>query len=152
MNKSKKIILIILIILTIVFLVSWINTINATEIVQNVANKSSNSTKNEAKINGLADKDKLIKIGDLNADTYINIQDATIVLNYCAQLASGMDISDYDYAKKFLDVNGDGHIRVDDATIILSYYSSSAAGLFDDKEYDIQEFVKEQILKNNTNE
>lgn len=68
--------------------------------------------------------------GDLNGDKTADISDATIVLTIYANMAAGIDVSDYTETQlSSADVDGDGVIAVTDASFILTYYSHSFAGI-----------------------
>ncbi len=70
-----------------------------------------------------------IQTGDADLDGNITIQDASITLQYYAQLAAGnrSTLLEGD-GLTAADVNGDGSITIQDAAWILEYYAESAAG------------------------
>ena len=67
-----------------------------------------------------------IKGGDVNEDGYTDARDATIILNYYADISCDLDVSTNKYLesiKKYGDVDEDGKISGIDATEILCYYT-----------------------------
>lgn len=71
--------------------------------------------------------ERSFKGGDVNEDGYIDARDATIILNYYADISCDLDVSANKYLesiKKYGDVNEDSWINGMDATRILNYYSS----------------------------
>ena len=67
-----------------------------------------------------------IKGGDVNVDSLIDARDATIVLDYYADLSCELDVSKNKYLDSILkygDVNEDEVIDCRDATNILNYYA-----------------------------
>ncbi len=67
--------------------------------------------------------------GDVNANSLIDISDATLVLTHYAQTAAGMGGSLSEAQLKAGDTDGDSSITISDATAILRYYAEKAAGL-----------------------
>ncbi|MGN0630892.1 MAG: leucine-rich repeat protein, partial [Ruminococcus sp.] len=68
--------------------------------------------------------------GNINGDEVVDISDATMVLNIYANLAAGIDVSDYTEAQiSAADVDSDGNVTITDATFILTYYAQNAAGI-----------------------
>jgi len=66
--------------------------------------------------------------GDLNGDSKIDANDATLVLVNYSLLSTGAKITLTEAQKKAADVNGDGKIDASDATLILQYYSYVSTG------------------------
>ena len=67
-----------------------------------------------------------IKGGDVNEDGYTDARDATIILDYYADISCDLDVSTNKYLesiKKYGDVDEDGKISGIDATEILCYYT-----------------------------
>ena len=67
--------------------------------------------------------------GDVNANSLIDISDATLVLTHYAQTAAGMGGSLSEAQLKAGDTDGDSSITISDETAILRYYAEKAAGL-----------------------
>lgn len=78
-------------------------------------------------ISGLASKDKLKTVGDLNADGEITVNDASICLGIIAKLGAGYKVDDY--VIKYADINKDGKVTSVDAYMILLYYAKKCAGI-----------------------
>ncbi len=55
--------------------------------------------------------------GDANHDDKVNLDDATLILQYYVGTAPA------DFCTKRTDVNGDGEIALDDATLVIQYYA-----------------------------
>lgn len=72
-----------------------------------------------------ASADDILK-GDANNDGYVDLDDASAVLDTYAGAAAGLETAGYSEAA---DVDEDGKITLDDAVYILSYYAQTAAGL-----------------------
>lgn len=70
-------------------------------------------------------------LGDANADGSVTVDDASLVLNYYAKKAAGLEVEGLEEFKNITvgDVDKNGEISVDDASMILSYYAKEAAGL-----------------------
>ncbi|MGN0593510.1 MAG: bacterial Ig-like domain-containing protein [Ruminococcus sp.] len=64
--------------------------------------------------------------GDINQDGAIGIDDATMVLEYYARTAAGIDA---EIIVSSADIDGDNQITISDATYILTCYARKAAGL-----------------------
>ncbi|MBQ8824777.1 MAG: hypothetical protein IJZ64_06040 [Ruminococcus sp.] len=74
--------------------------------------------------------------GDVNGNGEIDVDDASIILEYYAKHSAGFEDFTFqddpeleDIVVRFADINGDGSITVDDATIILEIYARESAGL-----------------------
>ncbi len=74
--------------------------------------------------------EKTIEKGDVDGDQSVSVNDAVVVLTYCAKKAAGQDVSQDETFKNILvgDIDGDGTLTVDDAIAILTYYAKKAAG------------------------
>ena len=74
--------------------------------------------------------EKIIEKGDVDGDQSVSVNDAVVVLTYCAKKAAGQDVSQDETFKNILvgDIDGDGTLTVDDAIAILTYYAKKAAG------------------------
>ena len=71
-----------------------------------------------------------VKKGNINGDEAVDISDATIGLTIYANIAAGLDVSDYTEAQiSAADIDGDGAITITDVTFILTYYAQTAAGI-----------------------
>ncbi|MBR6983646.1 MAG: leucine-rich repeat protein [Ruminococcus sp.] len=67
-------------------------------------------------------------LGDVNEDSKIDANDATLVLVNYSLLSTGEPIQLTEVQQKAADVNGDGKIDSSDATTILQYYSYLSTG------------------------
>ena len=72
---------------------------------------------------------KELMLGDLNGDSSIDVQDASLVLNYYAQLAAGNYPDIPQNQQTAGDIDGDADMDIEDASFILSYYAKKAAGI-----------------------
>ena len=90
-------------------------------------------------IPGLARKEKLVKIGDLDGNGLLNAIDAVICLKIAEKSAQGIKIDDY--ILKIADIDKNGIVNKDDAMIMLKYYAASNLGSIDDSEISIEEFA-----------
>ncbi|MDD6268695.1 MAG: leucine-rich repeat protein [Oscillospiraceae bacterium] len=71
-----------------------------------------------------------VQTGDINGDDNIDISDAAAGLTIYANMAAGLEITNYTENKiKAADVNGDGEITIIDMTYVLTYYAQTAAGI-----------------------
>ncbi len=70
------------------------------------------------------------KIGDIDQNGTIDIDDATNALSIYARTAAGLSVDSYTEQQRInADVNNDSIIDLSDATAILMYYAQNAAGL-----------------------
>lgn len=90
-------------------------------------------------IPGLARKEKLVKIGDLDGNGLLNAIDAVICLKIAEKSAQGIKIDDY--ILKIADIDKNGIVNKDDAMIMLKYYAASNLGSIDDSKISIEEFA-----------
>lgn len=67
-------------------------------------------------------------LADINADSRIDANDATLVLVNYSLLSTGYPIELTEGQQKAADTNGDGKIDASDATLILQYYSYLSTG------------------------
>ncbi|MBQ8823721.1 MAG: hypothetical protein IJZ64_00645 [Ruminococcus sp.] len=94
-------------------------------------------------------------IGDVNGDNNINVDDASLVLEYYAKSAANLeavfsdDETENELYIKAADVDKDGEVSVDDASFILSYYAQDAAGLFPKWNTLIKDGVQDNIRNKN---
>lgn len=71
-----------------------------------------------------------VTAGDVNGDCILDLSDATAVLGYYANKASGITDSSFTQEQeKAADINADGVIDIADATQILTIYAKNAAGI-----------------------
>lgn len=87
-------------------------------------------------------------MGDVNGDNNVNVDDASLVLNYYAKSSANLEVvfsddeTENELYLKAADVNKDGEISVDDASFILSYYAKESAGLFPEWDTLIKDNIK----------
>lgn len=73
--------------------------------------------------------------GDMNCDGVVNLNDATSILSFYADMSAGCSaVFDADgqintFLTGIADVNNDGKIDISDATLVLEAYAKSAAGI-----------------------
>lgn len=77
------------------------------------------------------------ELGDPNGTKSINAADATVILEYAAAEAAGIDYPVVRAFPKAADVNGDGEIDSVDASIILSYSAARGSG----EKVTLQDFI-----------
>lgn len=78
-----------------------------------------------ANLTALASSAVDVSIGDSNADSVVNAEDASEILMKCAQIGTGEPITEEEFA--VMDINGDGKIGADDASLVLQYSAKSGA-------------------------
>ena len=69
-----------------------------------------------------------ILIGDINGDTVINANDASLILSSYSKLQVGAELDLTPEQMKAADINGDGKIDAKDASDALAYYSYLSTG------------------------
>lgn len=67
--------------------------------------------------------------GDVNADGFITVEDACLVLEDYARRSAGLSSHLYTEQERLADVDGDAQIAVEDAVYILQYYAQQSVGL-----------------------
>ncbi len=77
------------------------------------------------------------ELGDPNGSKSINAADATVILEYAAADAAGLDYPVVRAFKKAADINGDGEIDSVDASSILSYSAARGSG----EDVTLQDFI-----------
>ena len=75
----------------------------------------------------MADDDMVIA-GDFNNDGAVNAIDATEILQYYADISTGVENYWSEEKKRSADINGDGEILATDATWVLMYYAYLSTG------------------------
>lgn len=75
-------------------------------------------------------------VGDMDSDGDVDIADATLILQFYAELMAGLETTFSGDQWSNVDCNGDGSIAIDDATLALEYYAISMAGLTNVSFYD----------------
>ena len=104
----------------------------------------SNERKMNCKVKGLASPEKLTRLGDLNGDGLITIQDASVCLNLIERFKNiDKNGDECEYAIEFADVNQDGVLDNEDASLLLEYYANQSVGV----NFSFEDFLKIKVNK-----